>query len=430
MKHIYKHLTLYSLLFCFLFNIIGGLIFINAIVEKTKYFNIDYHMSETEKNTYVITGLSGDVVIPRKFTNIQFKVYSGMWSVTSLTVEKGNKKYYSKGNCIIEKGTDKLMLTCENSIIPLEVKIINSDSLMSMNIKYEGTPIDWLKIKAELDENSISIKNEYANVLFNVNGQYSQLEKLVVPDGITEIHSYMFRNFNALKEVKLSSSVTKIGDYAFYGCKLLTKVVLNEGLIDVGEFAFGDCTKLVDINIPNSLTYFSNQMFWNCTSLKDINIHSNIKQIGGQAFYKCALEEVYISENVEIINGSAFDSCHQLKKLSLPFIGKSRTNEGVESVNIWYIFVGSAYFSDRLPDSLEELVIYGDAVIKENYLKGTIKVKKIYLLDNVKVISDEAFTDYDGYWDVTVYCEANNKPDDWSENWDQYIKNVEWGYKG
>ena len=55
---------------------------------------------------------------------------------------------------------------------------------------------------------------------------------------------------------------------------------------------------------------------------------------------------------------------------------------------------------------------------------------KIYLLDNVKVISDEAFSDYLGDWEGIVYCEADSKPSDWSENWDQYVKYVEWGYNG
>ena len=63
MKHIYKHLTLYSLLFCLIVSVIGNIIFSTYVYDKMKIFNINYHVNET--NTYVITSLVGKIEIPK-----------------------------------------------------------------------------------------------------------------------------------------------------------------------------------------------------------------------------------------------------------------------------------------------------------------------------------------------------------------------------
>lgn len=434
MKTFYRHLTLFTLLICFLLYIITNITFIFIVKDKMKMVNFDYHMSEVEEGTYVITSLVSDVKIPANFDKIKIVINNNNNCASSIKVHKNNPNYYSKGNCIIEKKTNKLVLACKNSTIPIEVKTINCRALLEMedieniNIKYEGTVADWLNIDIELDENFVGYKSSNVNVLFNNDGKYENVEYLEIPEGVSEIPDLIFRNFARIKEVKIPSSVKRIGTSAFEYCESLVKVELSEGLVDVGDYAFAGCEKLVDINIPNSLTYFSNQMFWCCKSLKNIDIHNNIKTIGVQAFYKCAFEEIFIPENVETIMANAFDDCDKLKKISLPFIGKTRTNEGIENPTLWYIFGGEYYWIDGAPKSVEEVVIYGDAIIDDGYLGHYTQLKKIYFMDNVKVVSDKVFTN-NPYWEGIIYCEAESKPSDWNENWDQYLDNVVWGYK-
>lgn len=436
MKHIYKHLTLYSLLCIILLSfIVYSLLGVYAN-DKMKIFNMSYHIENINgEEVYVITRLDAEVEIPSDFENIVFHINGDNNSACSIKVDKKNPNYYSKGNCVIEKNTNKLLMTCYNSIIPNDIKVINCRALTSyssdqhVSIKYDGTANDWLNIEFELEENFSAIKNPLVDILFNNSGNYEELEYVNIPEGTIKIDSHRFQYFTSIREVVIPSSLKEIGDYAFYGCTKLKKINLNEGLTDVGTHVFAGCTSLENINIPNSLTYLSSQMFWKCTSLKDIELHNNLKKISVQAFYKCPLEEVYVPDSVEIIESSAFDECHSLKKITLPFIGKSRNNTDVANVTVWYIFGGSYYYSQNKPKSLTEIVLYGDAVIREDYFENCKQFKKIYLLDNVKVESDEAFTNYYGNWDCTVYCEVENTPSDWSSNWNQYIENVVWGYK-
>lgn len=71
-------------------------------------------------------------------------------------------------------------------------------------------------------------------------------------------------------------------------------------------------------NIPNN--YFNNQLGNDIPDeyVEKINIPGHIKTIGKNAFYNIRVEELKISEGVEILGDSCFYGCYKLKEIYLP----------------------------------------------------------------------------------------------------------------
>ena len=69
---------------------------------------------------YAFVGCSDltSVTIPDSVTSIGEGVFMGCSSLESIEVEKGNSRYHSKGNCLIETASKTLIAGCSNSVIP------------------------------------------------------------------------------------------------------------------------------------------------------------------------------------------------------------------------------------------------------------------------------------------------------------------------
>lgn len=90
----------------------------------------------------------------------------------------------------------------------------------------------------------------------------------------------------------IPEGVTEIGNYAFRNCRALTAVVLPNTLERIGRYTFSYCTKLESLRIPASVTEigaeaFSNCSVWSVTFYGDApNIAENaFKGVNASAFY-------------------------------------------------------------------------------------------------------------------------------------------------
>ena len=90
-------------------------------------------------------------------------------------------------------------------------------------------------------------------VLYNKNFQ----ELLVCPAGIKGT-------------VNVPDSVTVIGEYAFRDCEKLENVILSSKLVKIETNAFWNCNQMKSIKIPKSLQFIGEDAFSYCSRLKDI----------------------------------------------------------------------------------------------------------------------------------------------------------------
>jgi hypothetical protein len=162
-----------------------------------------------------------------------------------------------------------------------------------------------------------------AGVLFN-KGQTTLIEypegiagPYTIPDSVTSIGDYAFRNSTGLTSVTIPNSVTSIGDYAFFYCTGLTSVTIGTGVTSIGDSAFYGCTSLSNITIPSSVTSIGENAFSD-TSLTSLAIPNSVTSIGIEAFSQCAsLTNVTIGTGVTSIGVGAFYGCNSLTAMTV-----------------------------------------------------------------------------------------------------------------
>ena len=176
---------------------------------------------------------------------------------------------------------------------------------------------------------------------------YQSLQKIILPESVTEITSFAFEGCASLNSINLSN-ITTINGSAFRGCSSLAfieipKVETIEGLTFEGcsslksielpkvtiikNYAFKGCTSLNSINLSN-VTTIEDGAFLGCSSLTSINI-PNITTIKDYTFQDCSsLISIKLSD-VTVIGRSAFLGCSSLSKLELI------TKNDIQTAGLW-----------------------------------------------------------------------------------------------
>ena len=289
-----------------------------------------------------------------------------------------------------------------------------------------------------------------------------KLTEVTLPSGLTAISDYTFQNCTALVsvngngEVIIGTNVTSIGSYAFSGCASITKVTLPNGLAEIGGSAFSGATSLTQINIPASVAEIGASAFADCANLVRINsdtdgkviLQEGLAEIGGSAFRNLGkITEVVVPNSVTSIGQGAFQGCNSLVKMTLPFVGKSRTATAYDAV-FGYIFGFTTSLSDNavssgnsptsfqnkiygdieeaiwqytccnylhaspyykyqsywyyIPGSLREVVITDADVISDAAFNGCTMLTSITLNEGITAINGYAFQNCDGLTEIVI----------------------------
>jgi uncharacterized repeat protein (TIGR02543 family) len=147
---------------------------------------------------------------------------------------------------------------------------------------------------------------------------------IVIPDGVLDIGQRVFEEETVLASVVIPNSVTNIGYSVFDGCTSLTNVTFGTGLKTIGRYAFSHCTALEELAIPGNVEHVCEGAFYGCSGLVSLTIEEGVKTIDTYAFYGCSVltgdpvDGLYFPDGLEEIGASAFISCPQLEKVSLP----------------------------------------------------------------------------------------------------------------
>ena len=236
------------------------------------------------------------------------------------------------------KGCDKL----DNVILPSTVDIIdesafeNCSSLnnieFSNNISLFGANVmkntPWYEAQPD---GAVYC----GSVLYKFKDDESKLTEAIIKDGTKLIADYAFcksidisryeivlEENTSLKKIVLPDSIEKIGSYIFSGCTALTEVNLPDNLNRSGsDLVYGDdayglfegCTSLPDIILSDDATEILPFEFESCTSLKKVVIPENISRIREYAFENCtSLESITINNPDCIINDEGFTICNSI----------------------------------------------------------------------------------------------------------------------
>ncbi len=214
------------------------------------------------------------------------------------------------------------------------------------------------------------------------------VEKITLPDTVTEIKSKAFYSCFNVKEIILGKGLKTIGTQAFADSNYLQKVVMHEGITEIGGAAFAGCRELLEVTLPTSLETIGYRAFENCKRLNDVVFYDSLKSIGRAAFYNCTrLTKIVIPESVEFVDQIAFKGCTRLaevdmraKYIDISTNCFSETAVKYDIVNGFYM-LGTVVFYEIEPIHTE--IVLGEEItsLAKGWLGCRGIVSDIYALD-------------------------------------------------
>ena len=215
-----------------------------------------------------------EIFIPQTVVNISGSLFQNCPSLNSIVVEDGNSKYDSRGNCnaIIEKETLCLISGCRNTIIPEETKTIGDDAF------YGCTKLQSISIPESVMEMGdrafgrctglkiVKLPTSLTIIPTQLFDECSSLESIELPSGLTSIGVF---KCSALTSITLPGTVREIGKYAF-AYTPLQSIMIPEGITELESDIFKECHNLNKVFLPSTLKKIGNETFWRCYSLYNV----------------------------------------------------------------------------------------------------------------------------------------------------------------
>ena len=198
--------------------------------------------------------------------------------------------------------------------------------------------------------------------------------------------------------------VKSIGKKAFSGSRI-ERLTIPESITNIDEEAFSSCTLLKKLTVSNGVKTIKSNTFKNCSSLTIISLPTTIKTIEMNAFNGCAsLEQVNIPSSVVNLDGCAFLHCSNLKRINVDSQNKYYCSENgiVYNKNKTQFVTCPGGFSGtlKLPLSVTSIDSTGGAV-------SCKKLTDLVLPPKLKAIPYAAFANCKRLESVTVPCNVN-----------------------
>lgn len=371
-------------------------------------------------------GDGGAVVIPQGVVDVESGAFAQNTSITSIyfpeSVEYVGWTY--NGGDPLAGCTNLTSLTYSNTMKFLELNLNEHPSIKELNI-YKGT------------------KDSIAYNDLNQGGSgNTTIEKISIGEGLTEIDTFAFQKYAALKEVKLPASLKVIGQEAFSGCVNLcsvdlpdaleaingrafdgcaglSKIIIPQGIKMVEYYAFGNCTNLKEISIPNGLT--NDRAFGGSTQINSVHItlsprttilnslYTDIKTLDkifidegitaidyGALRDQTKLEEIHLPGTLISIEDRAFQGCSGLKSITIPSQVYTYATVFADCPNLINVTISYQDYSDinvaGLPDTVQTLTIMeGITKIDSDSFNNLHALKTILLPDSLSEIGSDCF---------------------------------------
>lgn len=305
------------------------------------------------------------IVIPASVVDIDGGVFSYSNELKSIVVEDENPVYDSRNDCnaIIETATNKLVQACKNAIIPNDVVSVGTEA-------FEGILAD-----VELPNSVVEIgyRAFYA----------SGLTKIFIPNSVKYIGSEAFISCDDVESISVESGnstydsrndcnaiVKTSNNQLIVGCK---NTFIPEDVTIIGDFAFKNCVGLTNIEIPENVTYIGDYAFQNCVNLETIEIPSSVVTIGFCAFCNCSsfTSIKCWAETLPYATSSVFDGCSEDMVIYVP--GKS-----LELYNEHYPWKNYVIKSMTLSSPCD---IYPNPVNDKLFIEAEMNIEEICVFD-------------------------------------------------
>ena len=385
------------------------------------------------------SGLSKAMVIPSNVTEIADETFMGCSSLPSVRLTSnvtsiGNHafdgckaftsfaftpKITSIGNSAFRNCSGLTSITLQSKVAQLgDYAFADCENLEKATFNSN------VEINATTFENDLKLKTltsdayYFDGVLYNkektklIRAFDYAISDYIIPETVTAIGEFAFKDFTNLSKINLPSGLTSIGDDAFSNCEKLTISALPDQLTSIGARAFLNCTNFTVNRWPSTLKSIGENAFANCTgittftmadganlgtgvfagctALKTVNI-SSLKEISDCLFENCtALNSVATSADLASVGTKAFKNCCNLASIAI----SSTKSVGAEA------FYGCS--------KLEEINIPDVKSLGNNTFNGCSALKKANVLA-CESISDSVFKDCAALQSIQIKTESLGK---------------------
>ena len=114
-------------------------------------------------------------------------------------------------------------------------------------LEYVLLPDGTYGVRAGADIDSVTV--------INIPEEYDDI-------AVTQILAKGFEELSNLQKVTLPEGLTEIGDYAFYGCYSLGNIELPSTLTSIGRYAFNGCSDITEVTIPSAVTFIGKYAYY------------------------------------------------------------------------------------------------------------------------------------------------------------------------
>lgn len=142
------------------------------------------------------------------------------------------------------------------------------------------------------------------------------VNRLELPDSVTEIDYEAFAGCDALQSVRLPKHLELVEPGIFSGCLSLEKIEMCDTIKALSESMFERCASLVEFPFRNGILELPRNVFSECVSLKSATLPPSVAAIRSGAFGYCEnLETVVLPDGLKLIEDDAFRNCVKLSHI-------------------------------------------------------------------------------------------------------------------
>ena len=149
--------------------------------------------------------------------------------------------------------------------------------------------------------------------------------------------------------------VRKIDVYAFSDNTTITSVTVPKTVKTIGVAAFSNCENLENINLSEGLEVIEDLAFSFCPKLTSLTLPETVTTIGESIISECGITEINIPASVESVSENAFDYCSSLEDVF------------VDDANGYYYSVDGAFCQYSTDDEGDALIFYPYASPNEEF---------------------------------------------------------------
>ena len=361
-----------------------------VLVSDASYSPITENMVTIGASAFM--GCKGEqfttVTIPASVTKLEQNTFANCLSLATVTFTNTESVTEIAAKCFANDGA---LTECE---LPAKLEVLGDSA-------FGATALTHVRIPVTLRE---------AKQPFSKCQQIGQIEW---EEGLTKVIDNLFQNMESSLKVDFQNQITEIGNHAF-DSSLITGITGTNKLVKIGEYAFNSCAGIsgkvelpavteihayafskifaTDFEISENITLIDNSAFMNCTNLKAINKNDGVAdvdlgnmtklaEIGKQAFAGCSsIVSLRLSGTITKINESAFSKLTTLANVKFNDNGEAGTTE-----------LGSSVFSG-CTNLVEVSTAKNVGIIGSSAFSGCIKLMRLNLAEGLQIIKSGAFS--------------------------------------